>query len=238
MKLIDKVSADGRLTWERKAGVVLTVMLECVGAELELARVLELAQLDGQDVINQLRRFVKAGVLSRRTDQEVFPASDFFHLPVEKADRARLKVQLVDDDVLRELTAERGLDVDRALGLYPERQPYEVALGKALRAARNELGWSLEDVAMKVRSVTSEALCRYEHGDGVPTLITVAELAQAYDADPSDLVVHAAYHSKVDPRVHSLRVADPVLRAVLAHAFARRTKAELQRTRSRRTQVA
>ncbi|USX55614.1 helix-turn-helix domain-containing protein [Lentzea sp. HUAS12] len=238
MKLIDKVSADDRLTFDRKAGLVLVAMLERAGAEFGLSRLTELVLLTEQDVINQLRRFTKEGLLDRRTDQDVFPAKDFFHLPPANADRARLKVQLADESVLRELAAERGLDVDRALGLFPEGQRYEMALGKALRDARNEMGWSLEDAAIKVRSITAEALCRYEHGDGVPSLIVLAELAQAYEVDPSDLVVHAACHSRVDQRVHSLRIANPVLRAVLAHSFAIRAKQELQRTKSRRTQIA
>ncbi|WP_394620120.1 helix-turn-helix domain-containing protein [Lentzea sp. JNUCC 0626] len=237
MKPIDKAS-DDRLTWERKASLVLIVMLERVGVEFGLNRLTELVQLDELDVVNQLRRFIKEGLLSRRTDQDVFPAKDFFHLPDSTADRVRLKVQLADEGVLRELAAERALDVDRALGLFPERQPYEVALGKALRDARREFGWSLEDAAIKIRAVTAEALCRYEHGDGVPSLIVVAELAQAYEVDPSELVVRAACHSKVDQRVDSLRVADPVLRAVLAHSFAIRVKQERQRTKSLRTRVA
>ena len=237
MELTDTVAADGRITWERKAGLVLVSMLERVDAELEFARVAELVQLDVQDVINQLRRFTKVGVLRRRTDQKVFPAKDFFHLPADMADRARLTVELADDSVLRELAAERGLDVDRAFGRYPDRRPYQVALGKALRDARNEIGWSLGDAARKVRSVTPEALCRYEHGDGVPGLIIVAELAHAYEVDPSRLVVHAACHSRLDQRVHPLRIADPVFRAVLAHLFARRAQVESQRTKPRRTQV-
>ena len=135
MKITGRVSKDKRLSWNRKGGIVLVAFLERVEVEHTVARLAELTQLADIDLLNQLRRFTKVRVLVRRTDVDAFPAEDHFWLPAERVDRARTLVQQADNADLRELVAERGLDIDRALGDFSTQQPYAVALGKALRDA-------------------------------------------------------------------------------------------------------
>ncbi|WP_086667086.1 helix-turn-helix domain-containing protein [Lentzea kentuckyensis] len=221
MKLVDKVSKDRRLSWNRKGGLVLTAFLERVGLELTAVRLRELTRLSNADLANQLQRFIKGGVLTRRTDLEAFPAEDYFLLPQEMRVRARTTLQLADDAELRELTEERGLDIEAAFGRFSTRQPYKVALGKALRDVRNDLTWSLTDVATVAPVQVSVAtLSNYECGVTLPTPIMVAQLARLYGVNAVDLIVHAACHSKTDKRVQQLKIADPTFRAVLTHLYA------------------
>lgn len=235
MKITDRASRDNRLSSRRKGGVVLVTFLERVSLEHTVARLLELTDLAPVDLLTQLRRFTKVHVLSRRTDVKVFPAEDHFCLEREKVDRARALLQQVDDADLRELVAERGLDIDRALGDYSTQQPYPVALGKALRDARVAIGHSQVEIAERVRCVSGPALSQFENGHALPTLITLAELAQVYEVDAADLIVRAACLSKPDKQVQALRVAEPTLRAVLTHKFAERRFRELARKRPLRT---
>src|SRR5690349_20146830 len=141
MKITDRVAKDKRLSWNCKGGIVLVAFLERVGVEHSVDRLSELTRLVDVDLLNQLRRFTKVRVLNRRTDVETVPAEDHFWLPAEHVDRARTLVQQADDADLRELVAERGLDIDRALGDFSTQQPYAVALGKALRDARLAAGF-------------------------------------------------------------------------------------------------
>ena len=78
-------------------------------------------------------------------------------------------------------------------------------------------------------SVSNTQLSSFENGHALPTLITLAELAQIYQVDAADLIVHAACHSKPDKQVLALRVAEPTFRAVLTHKFAERRFRELAR---------
>jgi transcriptional regulator with XRE-family HTH domain len=236
MRIADRVAKDKRLSWERKGGVVLAAFLERIGTEHTVARLLELTRLADSDVLNQLRRFTKVGLLSRRTDLEVFPAEDHFWLPTEGVPRARAVLQQADDGDLRELAGERGLDVDRALGDFSTQQPYPVALGKALRDARIAFGWSQVNVATEVPSVSGPRLSQFENGRALPTLITLAELAFVYGVDPVALLVHAACHSKADKQVQALKIAEPTFRAVLTHKFAERRFREIARARPHRHQ--
>ncbi|MCP2243329.1 helix-turn-helix domain-containing protein [Lentzea aerocolonigenes] len=231
MRIADRVAKDNRLSWKRKGGIVLATFLERVGTEHTVARLLELTQLADSDVLNQLRRFAKAGVLSRRTDLEVFPAEDHFWLTQERVLCARARLQQADDGDFRELAGERGLDIDRALGDFSTQQPYPVALGKALRDARIAFGWSQAEVATEVPSVSGPRLSQVENGHALPTLIVLAELALLYTVDPVDLLVRAACHSKPDKQVQALKIAEPTFRAVLTHKFAERRFRELARTK-------
>jgi transcriptional regulator with XRE-family HTH domain len=235
MKITDRVSKDKRLSWACKGGIVLVAFLERVDVEHTVARLAELTRLADIDLLNQLRRFTKVCVLSRRTDVDAFPSEDHFWLPAERVDRARALVQHADNAELRELVAERGLDIDRALGDFSTQQPYAVALGKALRDARIALGPSQAEVAEKVSTVSNTELSQYENGHAVPTLITLAELAHLYQVDAADLIVQAACHSKPDKQVLALRVAEPTFRAVLTHKFAERRVRELTRKKPMRS---
>lgn len=228
MKITDRVSKDKRLSCNRKGGIVLVAFLERVGVEHTVVRLAELTQLADIDLLNQLRRFTKVRVLDRRTDVDVFPAEDHFRLPAERVDRARALVQQADDEDLRELVAERALDIDRALGDFSTQQPYAVALGKALRDARVAAGPSQAEVAEKVSTVANTELSAFENGHALPTLITLAELAHVYKVDAADLIVQAACRSKPDKQVLALRVAEPTFRAVLTHKFAERRVRELR----------
>jgi transcriptional regulator with XRE-family HTH domain len=233
VKITDRVAKDARLSWERKGGVILAAFLERIGTEHTVARLLELTRLTDSDVLNQLRRFTKVGLLERRTDLEVFPAEDHFWLPTKGVPRARALLQQADDGDFRELAAERGLDVDRALGDFSTQQPYPVALGKALRDARIAFGCSQTDVAAEVPAISGPTLSQIENGHALPTLITLAELALAYGVDPVALLVHAACHSKADRQVQALKIAEPTFRAVLTHKFGERRLRELARTKPR-----
>jgi transcriptional regulator with XRE-family HTH domain len=232
MKIADR-TPDPRLSWNRRGGVVLTALLERVGREVTFERLVELTRLTIEDVRKQVLRFTTMKVLNRRTDLKVCPAKDYFELPQDNIVRARSLLQLADDATLRELVEERGLDIDVAYGRFLERQPYPVALGKALRDARNDLGWSLTDVE-EATPISTATLSNYERGITLPTLIMVAELALRYGADAVELMVYAACHSKADKRVQRLKVADPTLRAVLTHQFAAHEQQELVRQRTRR----
>ena len=234
MKITDRVSKDERLSWQRKGGVVLAAFLERVSTEHTVARLLELTRLTHADVLNQLRRFTKVGLLERRTDLEVFPAQDHFWLPTGVIPRARALLQQADDDDLRELAGERGLDIDRALGDFSTQQPYPVALGKALRDTRIAFGWSQAEVAAEVPGVSGPRLSQIENGHALPTLIVLAELALLYKVDPADLLMHAACHSKAEKQVQALKIAEPTFRAVLTHKFAERRFRELARTKPHR----
>jgi transcriptional regulator with XRE-family HTH domain len=110
-----------------------------------------------------------------------------------------------------------------------------VALGKALRDVRKDLGWSLVDVEAFV-PVSMATLSNYERGVTVPTLIMVAELALRYGVDAIELIVYATCHSKIDKRVQRLRIADPTFRAVLTHQFAAHDQHELARPKRRSQQ--
>lgn len=235
MKITDRVSKDKRLSWNRKGGIVLVAFLERVATEHTVARLAELTRLADLDLLNQLRRFTKVRVLVRRTDVDVFPAEDHFWLPAERVDRARALVQRADDADLRELVAERGLDIDRALGNFSTQQPYAVALGKALRDARMAAGPSQAEVAEKVSTVSNTELSSFENGHALPTLITLAELAHVYKVDAADLIVQAACRSKPDRQVLALRVAEPTFRAVLTHKFAERRVRQLARKKPMRS---
>lgn len=234
MRIADRVSKDERLSWNRRGGVVLAAFLERVGTEHTVARLVELTRLTDSDVLNQLRRFTKVRLLSRRTDLEVFPAEDHFWLPMEGVPRARALLQQADDGDFRELAGERGLDIDRALGDFSTQQSYPVALGKALRDARVAIGWSQAGVAAEVPAVSGPRLSQIENGHALPTLIALAELALLYKVDPVDLIVRAACHSKADKQVQALKIAEPTFRAVLTHKFAERRFRELARTKSYR----
>jgi len=236
VKITDRVARDERLSWERKGGVVLAAFLERIATEHTMARLLELTRLAESDVANQLRRFTKVGLLSRRTDVAVFPAEDHFRLPVEGVPRARALLQQADGGDLRELAGERGLDIDRALGDFSTQQPYSVALGKALRDTRIAIGRSQAEVAVAVPAVSGPRLSQIENGHALPTLIVLAELALLYMVDPVDLLMHAACHSKADKQVQALKVAEPTFRAVLTHKFAERRFRELTRTKPHRRQ--
>ncbi|KJK43580.1 hypothetical protein UK23_32650 [Lentzea aerocolonigenes] len=221
MKLIDNVSKDRRLSWNRKGGLVLTAFLERVGLELTVVRLRELTRLSNLDLANQLQRFIKGGVVTRRTDLDAFPAEDYFLLSQEMRVRARTTLQLADDPKLRELAEERGLDIEAAFSRFSTRQPYKVALGKALRDVRNDLTWSLTDVAeVAPVPVSVASLSNYETGVTLPKLTMVAQLARLYGVNAVDLIVHAACHSKTDKRVQQLKIADPTFRAVLTHLYA------------------
>ncbi|WP_434447644.1 helix-turn-helix domain-containing protein [Lentzea sp. E54] len=236
MRIADRVAKDERLSWDRKGGVVLAAFLERICTEHTVARLVELTRLTDSDVLNQLRRFTKVRLLSRRTDLEVFPAEDHFWLPVESVPRARALLQQADDGDFRELAGERGLDIDRALGDFSTQQSYPVALGKALRDARVAIGWSQAGVAAEVPTVSGPRLSQIENGHALPTLIALAELALLYKLDPVDLIVHAACHSKADKQVQALKIAEPTFRAVLTHKFAERRFRELARTKPHRRQ--
>jgi transcriptional regulator with XRE-family HTH domain len=238
MKITDRTSKDKRLSWNRKGGLVLVAFLERVGVEHTVARLSELTHLADIDLLNQLRRFTKVRMLGRRTDVDVFPAEDHFWLSAERVDRARALVQQADDADLRELVAERGLDIDRALGNFSTQQPYAVAMGKALRDARIALGPSQAEVAEKVSTLSNTELSQFENGHSLPTLITLAELAHVYKVDAADLIVQAACHSKPDKQVLALRVAEPTFRAVLTHKFAERRVRELTRKKAQRSKFA
>ncbi|WP_197288521.1 helix-turn-helix domain-containing protein [Nocardia sp. NRRL S-836] len=209
---------------------MLTALLTRVGRQLTTGRLVRLTGLTTADVGKQAARFAKAGVLSRRTDLDACPAKDYFRLPKGSVTKARTQLQLVDDEVLRELAEERGLDVDTAFGQFPERQPYATALGKALRTVREDLGWSLKDVE-KLVPVSTATMSNFETGGRLPTLITLAELARAYGADVVELIVHAACHSQPDKKVQRLRIADPTFRAVLTHLYAAHDQRERARLR-------
>ncbi|MGW6928441.1 helix-turn-helix domain-containing protein [Lentzea sp. NPDC054927] len=237
MKITERASKDTRLSWNRKGGLVLVAFLDRVGVEHNVARLSELTRLAAVDLLNQLRRFTKVRVLGRRTDVDVFPAEDHFWLSAERVDRARALVQQADDADLRELAAERGLDIDRALGDFSTQQPYAVALGKALRDARIAFGPSQAEVAERVSTISNTELSQFENGRAVPTLITLAELAHVYKVDAADLIVQATCRSKPDKQVLALRVAEPTFRAVLTHKFAERRLRELARTRPQRTTI-
>ncbi|MFD4636877.1 helix-turn-helix domain-containing protein [Lentzea sp. NPDC058436] len=234
MKVTKQVAEDERLSWSRKRGIVLVAFLERVGVEHSVARLVELARLTNIDLINQLRRFTEAHVIDRRTDLDVVPAEDHFWLSTERVDRARALLQQADDADLRELVAERGLDIDRALGDFSTQQPYPVALGKALRDARIARGTSQAEVAEMASTLSSAALSTFENGHALPTLITLAELAQIYKIDATELIVGAACHSKPDKQVLALRVAEPTFRAVLTHQFAARRVRDLARKKAQR----
>lgn len=229
MKITDRVSTDNRLSWKGKGGIVLVAFLERADVEHTVARLSELTRLADIDLLNQLRRFTKVRVLQRRTDVDVVPAEDHFWVPAERVDRARALLQQADDADLRELVAERGLDIDRALGDFSTQQPYAVALGKALRDARIACGPSQADVAKRVSTISNTQLSQFENGHAIPTLIMLAELAHVYNVDAADLIVQAAYRSKPDKQVLALRVAEPTFRAVLTHKFAERRIRELSR---------
>lgn len=235
MKILDRQPADPRLSWNRRGGVVLTALLGRIGREVTFTRLVELTQLTVEDVRKQVVRFAKIKVLSRRTDLDECPAKDYFTLPAANVVRARSLLQLVDDAKLRDLLEERGLDINIAYGRFLERQPYGVALGKALRDVRNDLGWSLVDVEALVPASVA-TLSNYERGVTVPTLIMMAELALRYDVDAVELIVYATCHSKPDKRVQRLRVADPTFRAVLTHQFAAYDQHEFARPKVRRSQ--
>ena len=238
MKITDRVSKDKRLSWNCKGGIVLVAFLERVEVEHTVARLAELTRLADIDLLNQLRRFTKVRVLVRRTDVDVFPAEDHFWLPAEGVDRARTLVQQADDADLQELAAERGLDIDRALGDFSTQQPYAVALGKALRDARVAAGPSQAEVAEQVSTMANTELSSFENGHTLPSLITLAELARVYKVDAADLIIQAAYRSKPDKQVLALRVAEPTFRAVLTHKFAERRVRQLRQkkpTRSKST---
>ncbi|SER07732.1 Transcriptional regulator, contains XRE-family HTH domain [Lentzea xinjiangensis] len=232
MKITERTPKDERLSWTRKGGIVLVAFLERVAVEHNVARLTELVHLSDVDLLNQLRRFTKACVVGRRTDVDVVPAEDHFWLSAERVDRARALLQQADDADLRELVAERGLDIDRALGDFSTQQPYPVALGKALRDARIASGPSQAEVAEKVPTLSNVELSQFENGHALPTLITLAELAHVYKVDAADLIVQAVCHSKPDKQVLALRVAEPTFRAVLTHKFAERRVRELNRTKS------
>lgn len=235
MKVTERVSKDQRLSWNRKGGVVLVVFLERATVEHTVARLGELARLPDVDLLSQLRRFTKSRVLGRRTDVDVVPAEDHFWLPADRVERARALLQQIDDADLREVVAERGLDLDRALGDFSTQQPYAVALGKALRDARIAAGPSQVEVAKKASSLSSAKLSTFENGHALPTLITLAELAHIYQVDAAHLIVQAACHSKPDKQVLALRVAEPTFRAVLTHQFAVRRVRELARKKAQRS---
>lgn len=235
MKVTERVSKDKRLSWNRKGGIVLVTFLERVAVEHTVARLGELARLPDADLLSQLRRFTKVRVLGRRTDLDDVPAEDHFWLPADRVDRARALLQQADDVDLRELVAERGLDIDRALGDFSTQQPYAVALGKALRDTRIASGQSQAEVADKASTLSSTELSTFENGHALPTLITLAELAHLYQVDPADLIVQAACHSKPDKQVLALRVAEPTFRAVLTHQFAVRRVRELARKKAQRS---
>lgn len=173
MKITDRVPEDSRLTWNRRGGLVLAVLLTRIGREMTLDRLMKLIGLTTEDVCKQVVRFTKSGVVSRRTDLGACPAKDYFSLPESSVVRARAQLQLADDPYLRELAEERGLDVDIAFGNFQERQPYAVALGKALRDVRDDLGWSLKDTAKAV-PVSMSTVSNYENGVTLPTLITAS----------------------------------------------------------------
>lgn len=238
MKITERVSKDKRLSWTRKGGIVLVAFLERVTVEHNVARLAELACLADVDLLNQLRRFTKARVLGRRTDLDVVPAEDHFWLSTERVDRARALLQQADDADLRELVAERGLDIDRALGDFSTQQPYAVALGKALRDARIASGSSQAEIAEKAPTLSNTKLSAFENGHALPTLITLAELAHIYKVDADELIVQAACHSRPDKQVLALRVAEPTFRAVLTHQFAVRRVRELARTKAQRSKAA
>ncbi|MEU7474374.1 helix-turn-helix transcriptional regulator [Lentzea sp. NPDC042327] len=235
MKITDRIPSDQRLTWNRRGGLVLAVLLTRVGRELTTDRLVKLSGLTLEHVCKQAVRFTKTGVLTRRTDLHVCPANDYFSLPHSSVVKARAQLQLADDPVLRELADERGLDVDAAFGNFPERQPYGTALGKAMREVRDNLGWSLTDVEKHV-PVFASTLSRFETGDRLPSLITVAELARAYGVDVVELLVHAACHSQPDKKVQRLRIADPTFRAVLTHLYAAHDQRALARLGTLRAQ--
>lgn len=232
MRITDRIAKDGRLSWERKGGVVLAAFLERASTEHTVARLLELTRLAHPDLLNQLRRFTKVGLLCRRTDLETFPAEDHFWLPGESVPRARALLQQADDGDLRELAEERGLDIDRALGDFSTQQPYPVALGKALRDARIAAGPSQAEVAAKVPAVSISQLSQIENGKALPTLIALAELALVYEVDPVELIVRSACQSKPDRQVQVLKIAEPTFRAVLTHKFAERRIRDLARKRA------
>ncbi|GGU39817.1 helix-turn-helix domain-containing protein [Lentzea flava] len=235
MKILDKRPADPRLSWNRRGGVVLTALLGRVDREVTFTRLVELTKLTVEDVRRQVVRFTKIKLLSRRTDLDEFPAKDYFTLSESNVVRARSLLQLIDDAELRDLVEERGLDIDVAYGRFLERQPYPVALGKALRDVRKDLGWSLVDVEALVPA-SMATLSNYERGITLPTLIMVAELALRYGVDAVDLIVYATCHSKPDKRVQRLRIADPTFRAVLTHQFATHDQHEFARPKIRRRQ--
>jgi transcriptional regulator with XRE-family HTH domain len=235
MRIVDKLTADRRLSWNRRGGVVLTALLGRIGRELTFARLVELTRLSVEDVRKQVVRFTTMKVLSRRTDLSACPAVDYFELAEASVVRARSLLQLVDDADLRDLVEERGLDIDAAYGRFLERQPYPVALGKALRDVRTDLGWSLVDVEA-IAPLSIASLSNYERGVTLPTLIMVAELALRYGVDAVELIVYATCHSKTDPRVQRLRIADPTMRAVLTHQFAGHDQRELAPPKACRTQ--
>lgn len=240
MKIINRRLEDRRLTWNRSGGLVLAVLLTRVGRELTLDRMVKLAGLAVEDVCKQVVRFTDNGVLSRRTDLDACPARDYLSLPKNNVVRARTQLQLVLDRDLQELADERGVDMNVAFGQFLERQPYAIALGKALRDARNDLGWSLSDIAKAV-PVSASSVSNFENGFTLPTLITVAELARAYGSDAVELIVHAACHAIPDKKVQRLKIADPTFRAVLTHLYAAHDQHELTRSRaplSKRSAVA
>ncbi|SMC71970.1 hypothetical protein [Lentzea albidocapillata] len=122
---------------------MLTAMLERIDHEVTFTRLVELTDLRAEDVLKQIRRFTTMSLVARRVDVDKYPAQDYFELPEASVVRARSLLQLADDATLRDLVEERGLDIDVAYGRFLERQPYPVALGKALREARSDRGWSL-----------------------------------------------------------------------------------------------
>ncbi|MET9225608.1 helix-turn-helix transcriptional regulator [Lentzea sp. NPDC003310] len=237
MKIVDRIPADPRLSWNRRGALVLTAMLERIGHEVTIARLVELTELKAADVLKQIRRFTTMRVVSRRVDLDSYPAQDYFEMPEASTVRARSLLQLADDTTLRDLLEDRGLDIDIAYGRFLERQPYPVALGKALREARADRGWSLLE-AQEATPVSMATLSNYENGLTVPTLIMLAELALRYRVDAVDLIRYAACHSRPDKRVQRLKIADPTLRATLTHQFLTYDQSERARQQARRSQLA
>lgn len=63
----------------------------------------------------------------------------------------------------------------------------QAALGRVIRQARNERGWSLRDLE-RASQVRRGALSKIEHGKANPCLRTIERLAAAFDQSPSELM--------------------------------------------------
>lgn len=123
MRIVDKLPADRRLSWNRRGGVVLTALLGRIGRERTFTRLVELTRLSVEDVRKQVVRFTTMKVLSRRTNLTACPAMDYFKLTKTNVVRARSLLQLVDDADLRDLVEERGLEIDAAYGRFCPASP-------------------------------------------------------------------------------------------------------------------
>ncbi|MGH8867107.1 MAG: helix-turn-helix domain-containing protein [Actinomycetes bacterium] len=90
--------------------------------------------------------------------------------------------------------------------------PIQVGIGERLRQVRNDLGWSLQDVAVKSAGRWNPVVVgSYERADRNPRASTVILLAELYGADPAWVLLgDAVAEARREAKRAAIRLAQTV----------------------------